>query len=150
MVKANQGTRFEAVAPFCAEGHRHGFGSLAVSWFETLEKDHGRIERRRHVWMSKLDWTELSLRGDWKNLAGVGVGMVERQGEIQGKVSVERTFCIGSQGVWSAQALAEAARGHWGVENRLHGGWMSRVARMNAGCAQGMRRAISQRHDSSP
>lgn len=96
----------------------HGFGTLAVSRFETLEKDHGRIETRRHVWVDKLDWMEPALRGDWKNLAGVG--MVERQREIKGKVSVERTFYIGSQGIASAQALAEAARGHWGVENRLH------------------------------
>ena len=117
-LKANQGTLFEAVAEFYAEGQRHGFGSLAVSRFETLEKDHGRIETRRHVWVSKLDWMEPSLRGEWKNLAGVG--MVERQREIKGQVSVERTFYIGSKGIASAQALAEAARGHWGVENRLH------------------------------
>jgi len=117
-LKANQGKLFERVAEFYAEGHRHGFGSLAVSRFETLEKDHGRIETRRHVWVDKLDWMEPSLQGDWKNLAGVG--MVERQREIRGKASVERTFYIGSQGISSAQALAEAARGHWGVENRLH------------------------------
>ena len=117
-LKANQGTLFEAVAEFYAEGQRHGFGSLAVSRFETLEKDHGRLETRRHVWVDTLDWMEPSLRGDWKNLAGVG--MVERQREVKGKVSVERTFYIGSKGIASAQALAEAARGHWGVENRLH------------------------------
>jgi predicted transposase YbfD/YdcC len=117
-VKANQGTLFEAVAQFYAKGQRHGFGSLALSRFETLEKDHRRIETRRHVWVSKLDWMEPSLRGDWKNLAGVG--MVERPREIKGKVSVERTFYIGSKGVSSAQALAEATRGHRGVENRLH------------------------------
>lgn len=117
-VKANQGTLFDAVAAFYAEGQRHGFGSLAPSRFETLEKDHGRIETRRHVWVSKLDWMEPSLRGEWKNLAGVG--MVERQREIKGQVSVERTFYIGSKGISSAQALAEAARGHWGIENRLH------------------------------
>ena len=117
-LKANQGTLFNRVAEFYAEGQRHGFGRLAVSRFETLEKDHGRIETRRHVWVGKLDWMEPSLRDDWKNLAGVG--MVERQREIKGQVSVERTFYIGSKGIGSAQALAEAARGHWGVENRLH------------------------------
>ena len=117
-LKANQGTLFEAVAEFYAEGQRHGFGSLTVSRFETLEKDHGRLETRRHVWVDTLDWMEPSLRGDWKSLAGVG--MVERQREVKGKVSVERTFYIGSKGIASAQALAEAARGHWGVENRLH------------------------------
>ena len=46
--------------------------------------------------------------------------MVKRQREIKGEVLVERTFYIGSQGVSSAQALTDAARGHWGVKNRLH------------------------------
>ena len=119
-LKANQGTLFDSVAELYAEGQRHGFGSLAVSRFETLEKDHGRIETRRHVWVGKLDWMEPSLRDDWENLAGVGMVERQRQRQIKGKVSVEHTFYIGSKGVSSAQALAEAARGHWGVENRLH------------------------------
>jgi predicted transposase YbfD/YdcC len=116
--KENQGNLFEAVQEFYDEGQAHGFGSLAVSRFETLEKDHGRIETRRYVWIDKLDWMEPSVRNRWKNLAGVG--MVERQREIKGKVSVERTFYIGSKGISSAQVLASAARGHWGIENRLH------------------------------
>ena len=103
---------------FRSEAQRSSFGAQAVSRFETLEKDHGRIETRRHTWVDKLDWMEPALRAEWKNLAGVG--LVERQREIQGKVSVERTFYIGSKGIGSAQALAEAARGHWAIENRLH------------------------------
>ena len=47
-LKANQGTLSEALAEFYAEGQRHSFGSLAVSRFDTLEKDHGRIEMRRY------------------------------------------------------------------------------------------------------
>jgi len=117
-LKANQGSLFEFVAEFYAEGQRSGFGAQAVSRLETLEKDHGRIETRRYAWVDKLDWMDSELRGGWKNLAGVG--MVERQRDVNGKVSVERTFYIGSKGIGSAQALAEAARGHWGVENRLH------------------------------
>ena len=78
-----------------------------MSRFGTLEKDHERIETRRHVWVGKLDWMEPALGDDWKNLGGVG--MVERQREIKGQMSVERLFYIGSQGISSAQALAEAA-----------------------------------------
>ncbi|CAN5213750.1 hypothetical protein BH10PSE16_BH10PSE16_19280 [soil metagenome] len=111
-VKQNQGKLFEAVQECYAEGHRHGFGCRAVSRFEMLEKDHGRIEARRHMWVGQLDRMEPSLRGDWKSLAGVG--MVERQRESKGQVSVERTFCIGSKGIASAQALSEAARGSLG------------------------------------
>ena len=117
-VKENQGNLFKAVQEFYGEGQARGFGRLAVSRFETLDKDHGRIETRRYVWIDQLDWMEPSMQSNWKNLAGVG--MVERQREIKGKRSVERTFYIGSKGISSAQALAEAARGHWGIENRLH------------------------------
>jgi predicted transposase YbfD/YdcC len=117
-VKENQGNLFEAVHEFFDEGQTRGFGNTAVSCFETLEKDHGRIETRRYVWIDRLDWMEPSIRNNWKNLAGVG--LVERQREIKGKISIERTLYIGSKGVACAQALANAARGHWGIENRLH------------------------------
>lgn len=49
-----------------------------------------------------------------------GVGMIERQREINGKVSSERAFYIGSQGIVSAESFAKAARSHWAIENRLH------------------------------
>jgi predicted transposase YbfD/YdcC len=117
-VKENQGNLFEVVHEFFDEGQTRGFGNTAVSYFETLEKDHGRIETRRYVWIDRLDWMEPSIRNNWKNLAGVG--LVERQREIKGKISIERTLYIGSRGITSAQALATAARGHWGIENRLH------------------------------
>jgi predicted transposase YbfD/YdcC len=117
-VKENQGNLFEAIASFYREGQTHGFGSMAVSRFETLEKDHGRIETRSYTWVDKLQWMEPSVRGNWRQLAGVG--MVERQREMNGKISIERTFYIGTKGVTSAKSLANAARGHWGVENRLH------------------------------
>lgn len=117
-VKENQGNLFEAIDEFFDEGQTRGFGNTQVSCFETLEKDHGRIETRRYVWIDRLDWMEPSVRNNWKSLAGVG--LVERQREIKGKVSIERTLYIGSKGIASAQALANAARGHWGIENRLH------------------------------
>jgi len=33
---------------------------------------------------------------------------------------MERAFYIGSRGVTSAEAFANAARSHWGIENSLH------------------------------
>jgi predicted transposase YbfD/YdcC len=117
-VKENQGNLFESIHEFFDEGQTRGFGNTAASCFETLEKDHGRIETRRYVWIDRLDWMEPSIRNNWKNLTGVG--LVERQREIKGKISIERTIYIGSKGIESAQSLANAARGHWGIENRLH------------------------------
>jgi predicted transposase YbfD/YdcC len=117
-VKDNQGGLSEAVQEFFDEGGRSGFGDTALDCVETVEKDHGRLETRRYTWVSRLDWMERPMRSQWRKLAGVG--MVERRREIAGRVSVERSFYIGSCGVDSAQTLARAARGHWGVENQLH------------------------------
>lgn len=46
--------------------------------------------------------------------------MIERQREINGAVSTERAYYIGSQGIKSAESFAKAARDHWGIENNLH------------------------------
>ena len=45
--------------------------------------------------------------------------MIERQRDVGGKVSVEQAFHIGSKGIASAKALADAVREHWGIENGL-------------------------------
>ena len=117
-VKDNQGSLSEAVQDFFNEGQRSGFGDTPADCVETVEKDHGRIETRRYTWIKRVDWMERPMREQWKKLAGVG--MVERRREVAGKVSVERAYYIGSQGIDSAKTLARAARGHWGVENQLH------------------------------
>jgi hypothetical protein len=46
--------------------------------------------------------------------------MIERQRNINGIVSTERAYYIGSQGITSAESFAKAARDHWGIENSLH------------------------------
>ncbi len=56
---------------------------------------------RRYTWIPRLDWMERPMRSQRKKLAGVG--LVERRREIAGKVSIERSFYIGSQGIDSAQ-----------------------------------------------
>ena len=52
--------------------------------------------------------------------------MIERQREINGAVSTERAYYIGSQGITSAESFAKAARDHWGIENSLH--WVLDIA----------------------
>jgi predicted transposase YbfD/YdcC len=116
-VKDNQGTLADALREFFDDGAT-GFGALPVSRWETVEKDHGRIETRRAVWVGDLDWLDSSIRARWPKLAGVG--MIERLRDIGGKVSTERALYIGSRGILTAKAFAEAARSHWGIENNLH------------------------------
>jgi len=117
-VKDNQGNLANALRDFFGDGLASGFGALPVSRYETVEKDHGRIETRHALWVSELAWLDRPIRQHWPKLAGVG--MVERTRQIDGKTSVERAFYIGSKGVANAEVFAKAARSHWGVENRLH------------------------------
>ena len=117
-VKDNQKTLSCALQEFFADGETVGFGALPVSRHQTIEKDHGRIETRQALWVSDLSWLDKKLREHWPKLAGVG--MIEQRREINGHVSSERAFYIGSKGIVTAESFAKAARSHWGIENSLH------------------------------
>lgn len=117
-VKDNQPSLSGAVREFFAEGEQRGFGAIALSRWETIDKAHGRIETRRYLWVSEIDWLDRPIRKNWKKLAGVGV--VERTREFNGKRSTERAFYIGSAGIDNAEVFAQAARAHWSIENSLH------------------------------
>jgi predicted transposase YbfD/YdcC len=117
-VKDNQRDLADALQEFFADGKTGGFGSLPVSRYQSVEKDHGRIETRQALWVTDLSWLDKKLREHWPKLAGIG--MIERQREINGAVSTERAYYIASQGVTSAESFAKAARDHWGIENSLH------------------------------
>ena len=103
---------------FFADGDTGGFGTLPVSRYSAIGKDHGRIEIRNHLWVTDLTWLDRPIRQHWPKLAGVG--RVERVREIKGKTSTERAFYIGSKGIAHAKTFAHAARSHWGIENSLH------------------------------
>jgi len=113
-VKDNQETLATALREFFADGETAGFGTLPVGRHQTVEKDHGRIETRQALWVTDLSWLDQKLKEHWPKLAGVG--MIERRRDINGTVSMEHAFYIGSRGV----TTAESARSHWGIENSLH------------------------------
>ena len=118
VVKDNQKGLSNALREFFEEGERADFGALPIGKATSLEKDHGRIESRCALWVSNLSWLDKKIREDWPKLSGVG--MIEREREIKGKLSRQRVFYIGSKGVLNAESFARAARDHWGIENRLH------------------------------
>jgi predicted transposase YbfD/YdcC len=117
-VKDNQETLAKALREFFSDGETAGFGMLPVDRFQSVEKDHGRIESRRAMWVTNLSWLDKKFQTHWPKRAGVG--MIERRRDINGTVSKERAFSIGSKGVTSAASFANAARSHWGIENSLH------------------------------
>lgn len=87
--------------------------TLAV--LETMEKDHGRIETRRYYQSAELDW--FADRADWEGLHSVG--MVEAIREVGAQRTVERRYYLASLPL-GVTPFAQAVRGHWGVENKLH------------------------------
>jgi len=89
--------------------------ALSLQTFETVEKDHGRIETRRYYQSDYLDW--FADKAKWEGLASVG--MVESIREIDGKATVERRYYLSSLKL-GVETFARAVRGHWGVENKLH------------------------------
>jgi predicted transposase YbfD/YdcC len=83
--------------------------------FETVEKDHGRMETRRYYQSDYLDW--FADKAKWEGLGSVG--LVESLREINGTVTLERRYYLSSLKL-DVQTFARAVRGHWGVENKLH------------------------------
>lgn len=83
--------------------------------FQTIEKDHGRIETRTYYQSDCLDW--FADLGKWEGLKTVG--FVEATREVGGKTTVERRYYLSSLPL-GVESFARAVRGHWGVENKLH------------------------------
>jgi predicted transposase YbfD/YdcC len=83
--------------------------------FQTVEKDHGRIETRRYYQSDELGW--FADRAKWEGLRTVG--MVESLRQVDGQTTVERRYYLSSLKL-EVQTFARAVRGHWSVENKLH------------------------------
>ena len=89
--------------------------AAALACWETVEKDHGRLEIRRYYQSDELDW--FADKDKWEGLKSVG--MVESVRELKGKTTIERRYFLSSLPL-GVETFARAVRGHWGVENKLH------------------------------
>lgn len=89
-----------------AQGH--------VRMHETVEKDHGRIETRRVVVSTELDW--LAQKQAWPGLQAVA--MVESTRDMAGKTSCERRYYLCS--LRDVTRIAQTIRSHWAIENQQH------------------------------
>jgi predicted transposase YbfD/YdcC len=114
-LKGNQGTLHADVAEFFADARERAFAGVAHQYRETVEKDHGRIEKRRHWLVEEVEW--LGERHDWVGLASIS--MIERIRQVGETVTSEVSYTINSL-TGSVAKLARAARRHWGIENCVH------------------------------
>lgn len=113
-LKGNQENVHEEVKAFLDDAVDHD--PKALAYYETTEKDHGRIEIRRYWQSDRLDW--FADRSKWEGLASVG--MVESERQIPGKsVTLERRYFLSSLSL-DTKRFAGAVRGHWSIENNLH------------------------------
>ena len=84
----------------------------------TLDKGHGRLERRRYTVLSDPDLLAcLDPMGAWPGLRSVVAVEAERHPDAA--PTVERRYYLSSLPP-DVVLLEQAIRGHWGVENRLH------------------------------
>jgi predicted transposase YbfD/YdcC len=93
-------------------GAKLSSAAATLATWETVEKDHGRLETRRYYQSADLAWF-----AEWEGLQSVG--LVEAVREVGGQRSVERRYYLSSLPL-DVQTFARAVRGHWGVENKLH------------------------------
>jgi predicted transposase YbfD/YdcC len=120
-LKGNQGTLADEVEEAFIDADAKDYAGLDSQFMQTSESDHGRVETRRYRTLGNLEGVPRSAL--WKGLNMIG--MVESRREVDGKMSTDYRFYIGSIGTDAAR-FARAVRGHWGIENDLH--WSLDVA----------------------
>ncbi len=120
-LKANQENLFKEVKVIFEEAEAHDWKDEALDYYETREKNHGRIEIRRYWVMDNV--ADLSMKDNWKDINLIG--LVESERTANGKTTIERRYYIASIEK-NAQLFAKAVRGHWGIENSVH--WVLDVA----------------------
>ena len=87
----------------------------AYSTYKTLEKGHGRIEKRQYFLFSDLSW--FAGRTEWENLRSLVMVKSTRTVGNAASTTETRLYISSLQDV---QQAAQAVRGHWNIENGLH------------------------------
>jgi predicted transposase YbfD/YdcC len=114
-VKENQPTLYAGIEAHFLDHLDDDFARVKVSRHETHERGHGRDEHRSYYVCDVPD--DLPDRGRWKGLKRIGIAISDtvRAGKPAGDV---RYYILSK--TMSARSFGAAARGHWGIENRLH------------------------------
>jgi predicted transposase YbfD/YdcC len=114
-LKGNQGTLHNDVKSYFESNHKEGFKNIDHDYYETNEKNHGRLETRKH-WIIK-NISGLNNTDKWMGLKSIG--LVESERTVGEKTSKERRFFICSIEP-NAKKFANAVREHWAIENKVH------------------------------
>src|SRR6266566_1424619 len=123
-LKENQGNLYENVKDTFALACKDHFRDIEHQFYESIEKDHGRLEIRKHWMIDDLEQlTYLDQEGRWKGLQAIGMVVSERR--ICLEVTTETRYYLLSF-AREVQRFATSIRSHWGIENSVH--WVLDVA----------------------
>lgn len=115
-LKGNHETFHKEVEDYMTEALKESFKDIKVSKKTTLEKGHGRIEKREYFQTNDIGW--FSERKLWKGLETIG--MVRRTVTCKEKETIETSYYISSLEMpeeGECDLFAKAVRKHWGVES---------------------------------
>lgn len=122
-LKGNQGILHEEVREYFEWTRRIDFREIEFDDYESIKKDHGRIEQRRCWVVEDVKW--LLGFGNWSGLRSIAAAEVEREELTTGRKSRETRYFISSLKA-QARLHCETVRRHWRIENSLH--WVLDVA----------------------
>jgi predicted transposase YbfD/YdcC len=114
-VKDNQPTLHQGIMDHFAKHVEDDFAGIRMRHHTTDEKGHGREETRHYMICPVPE--DLPDRSRWAGLKAIGVAINVTQRD--GKKVGENRYYILNKFV-AASRFAEAVRGHWSIENRLH------------------------------
>ncbi len=114
-VKGNQPTLHQGIADFFDKHLEDDFAGTQVRRYETEEHGHGR-EEARYYFLCPMP-QDLPDRARWAHLKAIGIAI--NRTVRDGQECHEARYYILSKYV-AGRRFAEAVRGHWGIENRLH------------------------------
>ena len=111
-VKGNQPRMLEDIRLYFEEGVRADFRDGRYEQHTTIDKGHGRLEKREYWLTSEISWIEW--KKEWSGIGGIG--MVRRTVTKGTKTTQEVAYFITSL-TKNAGLFGRAVRGHWGIES---------------------------------
>jgi predicted transposase YbfD/YdcC len=114
-IKDNQPTLHQAVHEAFVAHADADFTDPSVRRHKTVEHGHGRQETREYF-VAAVPAT-VAQTGEWRDVRSIG--LVTRERVVNGEVEEEVVYYLSSLPP-KVKTFAQAVRGHWGIENRLH------------------------------
>lgn len=115
-LKGNQGTLHAEAENFFQQAIDCTPDESGCDYTSTIEKNRGRIEERQ-IWTCSLDWLDAEQLEKWVGLKTLVC--IKSIRTHKGKTTQELRYYMSSLSS-NAQRIGQIARGHWGVENKLH------------------------------